>query len=201
MPRLADSWEVSEDGLTWTVKLHEGITFNDGTPVTAQTIVDYVEWYNSTDLVVQTAETLSMESIEAIDELTLRYTTSDPIVNSPDYDFIWWYMAPPHIWGELDNETLWDFESFPPVGTGPYVVAEWEPGSHVIFDAREDYYRGKPPIDRVVYQIYANNDALVSALLAGEIDLTLPFMPPESYEQLAAGENVTVEEKLVPGMS
>lgn len=195
VPRLADSWEVSDDGLTWTVNLHEGITFNDGTPVTAQTIVDFIDWWNSTDLIYHTAETLSMESYEAIDDLTLQYTTLDPIVNSPDYDFIWWYMGPPHIWGELDNDTLWGFESYPPVGTGPYVVTEHEPGSHVIFDAREDYYRGKPPIDRVVYQIYANNDALISALLAGEIDLTLPWMPPESYDQLSSASNVTVEEK------
>jgi peptide/nickel transport system substrate-binding protein len=195
VPRLADSWEASEDGLTWTIKLHEGITFNDGTPVTAQTIVDFVDWWNSTELITHVAETLSMESIEAIDDLTLQYTTVDPIINSPDYDYIWWYMAPPGIWGELDDETLYSFESFPPVGTGPFVVTEHEPGSHVIYDAREDYYRGKPPIDRVVYQIYANNDALVSALLSGEIDLTLPFMPPESYEQLASGPNVTVEEK------
>jgi peptide/nickel transport system substrate-binding protein len=195
VPRLADSWEASEDGLTWTIKLHEGVTFNDGTPVTAQTIVDFVDWWNSTELITHVAETLSMESIEAIDDLTLQYTTGDPIINSPDYDYIWWYMAPPGIWGELDDETLYSFESFPPVGTGPFVVTEHEPGSHVIYDAREDYYRGKPPIDRVVYQIYANNDALVSALLSGEIDLTLPFMPPESYEQLASGANVTVEEK------
>jgi len=70
-PRLADSWEASEDGLTWTIKLHEGITFNDGTPVTAQTIVDFMNWWNSTDMVVNTAESASMQSVEALDELTL----------------------------------------------------------------------------------------------------------------------------------
>lgn len=195
VPRLADSWEVSDDGLTWTIYLHDNITFNDGTPFNANTVVEYIDWHNSTDLIVQTAETLSMVSYEALDDLTFRYTTADPIVNSADYDFQWWFMAPPHIWSEFDNETLWDFESFPPVGTGPYVVAEWEPGSHVIYEAREDYYRGKPPIDRVVYQVFANNDAMVSALIAGEIDLTLPSMPPESYETLVAAENVDVEVK------
>jgi peptide/nickel transport system substrate-binding protein len=198
VPRLADSWEVSEDGRTWTIHLHEGITFNDGTPVTAQTIVDFTEWWLSTDLIYHMAETLSMESIEALDELTVQYTTTDPILNSPDYDFIWWYMGPPDIWGELDNETLWGYESYPPVGTGPYVVTEHAPGSHVIFDAREDYYRGKPPIDRLVYQIYANNDALISAVLSGEIDLTLPYLPPEAYDQLVSAPNITVEEK-APG--
>lgn len=195
VPRLADSWEASDDGMTWTIKLHENITFSDGTPFTAQTVVDFINWQNSTELVTFLPESYSMVSIEAVDELTVQYTLDVPIVTSPDLDFVWWYMLPPHVWSELDDETLWDFENFPPIGTGPYVVTEHEPGSHVIYDAREDYYRGKPPIDRIVYQIYANNDALISALLSGEIDMTLPYMPAESYEKLAAGKNVTVEEK------
>jgi peptide/nickel transport system substrate-binding protein len=197
-PRLADSWEVSDDGLTWTIKLHPGITFNDGTPMTAQTVVDFVNWWNSTDLVYNTAESASMQSIEALDDLTVQYTTADPVVNSPDYDFIWWFIAPPHVWSQFDSDTLFSYESYPPVGTGPYTVAEHVPGSHVTFEARDDYYRGKPPIDRIVYQIYANNDALVSALLSGEIDLTLPTMPPETYATLTSASNVTVEEK-APG--
>lgn len=195
VPRLADSWEVSDDGMTWTIKLHENITFNDGTPVTAQTVVDFINWHNSTELVYFLPESSNMETIEAVDELTVQYTTLAPILNSPNLGFIWWFIMPPHVWSELDDDTLWDFENYPPVGTGPYVVTEHEPGSHVIFDAREDYYRGKPPIDRVVYQVYANNDALLSALLAGEIDLTLPAMPLESYDQMVAAENITVEEK------
>jgi peptide/nickel transport system substrate-binding protein len=198
LPRMAESWEVSEDGRTWTVKLHPGITWNDGTPVTAQNIVNFINWWNSTDLIYHTAETMGMESVEVVDELTLRYTTTDPILNSADYDFIWWYMAPDHIWGELDNETLFAFESYPPVGSGPYVVTEHVPGSHVIFDAREDYYQGKPPIDRVVYQIYSNNDALINALMSGELDLTLPYLPYSSYETLMSNPDITVEEK-APG--
>src|SRR4030042_251130 len=194
-PRRADSWEASVDGLTWTIKLHPGITFNDGTPVTSQTVGDFINWWNTTDLVMNTAETASMQSVEAIDELTLQYTTADPIINSPDYDFIWWFIAPPHIWGEMNNDTLFSYESYPPVGTGPYIVAEHVPGSHVTFEARSDYYRGKPPIDRIVYQIYPTNDGLVSALLTGEIDLTLPFMPPEMYNTLASAANATVEDK------
>ena len=65
------------DGRTWTIKLHEGITFSDGTPVTAQTFVDFVDWWQSTELSYWYAETLSLESMEAIDELTLTYTTYD----------------------------------------------------------------------------------------------------------------------------
>jgi peptide/nickel transport system substrate-binding protein len=68
----------------------------------------------------------------------------------------------------------------------------------MIFDAREDYYRGKPPIDRIIYTVYTNPDAINNALLSGEIDLTLPFLTPESYDLLSKDANITIEEKF-PG--
>lgn len=196
VPRLAESWEVSEDGLTWTIKLHEGITFSDGSPADAQAIVDFITWqWNSPEMQVWFAETLAMESIEALDDLTIQYTTTDPIINSPDYDWQWWYILPPDYWTQLSDEEIYMVEYYPPIGTGPYVLTEHQPGNYMIFDAREDYYMGKPPIDRVVLQIFANADALVSALVAGEIDITTPWLPPEVYDTLANAENVTVETK------
>ncbi len=196
VPRLAESWEVSDDGRTWTIKLHEGITFSDGTPVTAETIKEFMEWMSSSEVMAEWfAETLSMESIEVVDDLTLQYTTTDPIINSPDYDWAWWYQLQPEVWTQLSEDEIFTYEFYPPIGTGPYVVTEHMPGDYIIYDARPDYYQGKPPIDRVVLQIYGNADAIVSALLAGEIDLTTPWMPPESYDILSSGADVTVEEK------
>jgi peptide/nickel transport system substrate-binding protein len=197
-PALADSWELSDDGLTWTIKLHEGITFPDGTPVTAQTVKEFYEWWASIeDIAVFNAELLYLDKIEVIDDLTFTLTTFEPIHNSPDYGFIWMWVFPPDIWEAVDPADLFTVEN-PPVGTGPYVLAEYVPGSHMILNAREDYYRGKPPIDQIVYTIYANPDALNNALLAGEIDLTLPFLTPESYDLLSADPNITIEEKF-PG--
>lgn len=195
VPRLAESWEVSDDGLTWTLKFHEGITFSDGTPFTAQTAADYLEWLSASPMGEAYAEAMLLESTEVVDDLTLSYTTVEPILNSPDYDWQWMYVVPPHIWTELGDDGMFEYENFPPVGTGPYVVTEHEPGSHFIMEAREDYYLGKPPIDQVIYQIYSNPEAIVSALKAGEIDATTVFMPPEAYDALAGEENITVDEK------
>jgi len=198
IPRLAESWEVSEDGRTWTIHLYEGITYSDGTPFTAQTAADYFNWYVSTEMKEWTAETLYLESAEAIDELTFQYTTSAPILNSPDYDFQWLYMMPVHIWGDVPAEELFTHEVFPPVTTGPYVVAEHVPGSYLVYEARPEYYRGKPPIDRIVYQIYGNIDAIASALIAGEIDMTMNELPPDVAATLSDQPNIFVEVK-VPG--
>jgi peptide/nickel transport system substrate-binding protein len=72
----------------------------------------------------------------------------------------------------LTDENVTTFENFPPIGAGPYTVTEWVPGSSITFDGNPTYHRGKPPIDRIVLQIFTNTDALVNSLIAGDIDMT-----------------------------
>ena len=193
--KLADSWEVSEDGLTWTFHLHEGITFSDGTSVDANTVKEYLDWLMNEELLFgYFATIMNMASVEVIDDLTLQYTNIEPMITSADNDLPIIYILPPHVWSEV-GEDVYTFDNAEMIGTGPYVIAEYVPGSHVIFDARDDYYRGKPVIDRIIYKIYGNNDALVNALITGEIDLTLPDLPPEVLDTLGENPNITIEEK------
>ena len=195
VPRLADSWEVSDDGLTWTIHLHEGITFSDGTAVDANTAKEYLDWLSTEEMLFGLINTASnIASVEVIDDLTLQYTNFEPMISSAENDFPFMYILPPYIWSEL-GEDLFTYENAEMIGTGPYVIEEYVPGSHVIFNAREDYYRGKPEIDQIIYQIYTNNDALVNALISGEIDLTMPDLPPEAFDTLSENPDITVVEK------
>lgn len=198
-PGLARSWEVSEDGMTWTINLFEGLTYSDGTPITADTIKEFMDFQSSNPaLAAWFIESANLESVEVIDDLTLKYTTAVPMINSPDSVWAVWFMHPPHLWAGLDEVEVFTYDFYPPVGAGPYVLTEHVPGSYMIFDAREEYHLGKPPIDRVVYRIYTNADALVSALITGEIDLTTPLLPPESVQALENISNITLEKKF-PG--
>jgi peptide/nickel transport system substrate-binding protein len=196
-PRVVESWDVSADGMTTTLQLAQGITFSDGTPFDAQAAADYLTWFASTpDLAPWFGTTLYLDSAEAMDETTVRITTQIPIGRSfVQNDGIFMYVGPLQVWKDVPEEQLFSFEAYPPIGTGPYTVTEWEPGSYVIFDAREDYFAGKPPIDRIVLQSFSNVDALVSAIKAGDIDLSPPRMPPETYDILVADPNLTVEER------
>ncbi len=196
VPRLAETWEQSDDGLTWTWHLYEGITYSDGVEFNAHTVVDFFNWWNSTELIWWYPESSEMESIEALDDYTIKITTTVPINNYPYQDAVWFYIMPPHIWGEFDDVGFAEFDSFPPIGTGPYVVTDYQPGSSIVFDAREDYYRGDLPVDRIVYQIYGNSDAAVNAYLAGDIDLinTNTNIPVQYYDVLSKAPNTTVEE-------
>jgi peptide/nickel transport system substrate-binding protein len=135
------------------------------------------------------------ESTKVVDEYTFQFTTTEPMGAFLTLDAIWLWPVPPHIWGEMDEDGLWEFpEEIPPVTTGPYTLTEWEKGSHMAFAANEDYYGGKPPIDLIYVQFYANETALLNALIAGEIDVIPSDITPQSYESLESEPNITMVE-------
>jgi peptide/nickel transport system substrate-binding protein len=191
-PRLAESWEVSEDGTTWTLHLHEGIKYTDGTPFDAHSAVEYIEWFRSTSLKEWFYESTYMTEIKALDDYTVQFTTEVPIITFPGYNSVWWWMLPPHIWTQLDDDTLYTFDELP-IGTGPYDLVEYVQGDHLIYEAKEDYYLGRPAVDRIVYQIYANWDAVIQALRSGEIDVTESAIPVSYIPVLETAEEVVVE--------
>jgi peptide/nickel transport system substrate-binding protein len=198
-PRLAKSWEVSNDGLTWTLQIQEGAKYSDGTPFTAQTFVDFIEWIQGTDFAYWNYTTWNITDINAIDETTVQFTTDVPLNQQMvlGYDFVWVFMLPPHIWGEFTETDALEFGELP-TGTGPYEIVEYEQGQHIIYEANPDYYLGTPAVDRMVYQIYSNWDAVVQALLSGEIDVTFD-LPLQYYDTLANQPDIVIEEQ-PPGL-
>lgn len=191
-PVLAKSMELSEDGLTWTIELQEGVTYSDGEPFNAFTLNDFWEWYISVEPGGWYPSGLYTVSSEAVDETTFQITMEVPLGAFDVYDSRFQVPYPAHVWSEFDDDTLWDYENVPPIGTGPYVMTEWEVGEYFILEARDDYWGGDPPIDRVVIQLYSNWDALVSALIAGEIDLTDNALPVQFFDTLETDSSVTV---------
>lgn len=192
--RLIESWEMAQDALSWTLKLNEGITFSNGEPLDAQVAAGFLEWYASMpslSYIYKTTEQL--ESVEVIDDLTFKVNTNAPVPYLADVELITLYPFPPSVTDLLTEDNVFTYENFPPSGAGPYVVAEWEPGSHVVFDARSDYHYGKPPIDRIVLQMYTNTDALVNAFLGGEIDMTAN-LGAEYIDTLKGHPNATIYE-------
>jgi peptide/nickel transport system substrate-binding protein len=195
-PRLYESWEIAEDGLSVTYNLFDGITFSDGTPVDAQAVVEFLEW-TATSFPEFIGIPTVMEAAEVLDKYTFLIKTSVPVGrNFVEQDGTFNSLEPLHIWGELTIDEIFTFDPYPPIGTGPYTLTEWEPGSYLILDAREDYHRGKPPIDRIIVQIFTNADALLSSLRTGDIDLSQAGMPPETYDILVEEPNITVEERV-----
>jgi peptide/nickel transport system substrate-binding protein len=183
LPRLAKSWEVSEDGLTWTLELQEGARFTD-----------FLNWFNSSELTTWYYASWNMTEVEVLDDYTLQFTTEVPIGNYPTWDATWWWIMQPYEWSNVKGAELYTYPELPN-GTGPYDITEWVPGEYVIFDAKPDYYLGKPAIDRIVFQQFANWDAVVLALTAGEIDMVHMALPVQYFNTLDTDPAITIEER------
>jgi peptide/nickel transport system substrate-binding protein len=193
IPGLAKSWSVDDTGLVWTFEIQDGVTFHDGTPCTAEDIAWSLTWMEEVgfDSIAYMWAGL-FEEVVALDDTTLQITTVSPI-SYMEYVLSYSFVVPQSVWGDiLDNETMAAYtEEDATTGTGPFKFVEWSPDEYLILEANEDYWGGKPAIDRYIFQQYATEDAMVQALLGGEID-GIAFVPATGIETLQGEDNITV---------
>lgn len=187
VPAIAESWETSEDGLTWTFHIRPGMTWHDGEPLTAND-VEYT--YNR---IIQDHEGCCfsylrlVESVTAPDESTVVITTTKP---TPQMLAIVIPILPEHIWSGISKDDAKTYENIPIVGSGPFELVEYEPGQFARLEANEDYWAGAPQVDEIVYRIFNNQDAAVEALKAGEID-AIDGLEPNLFQSLQSIDNIT----------
>jgi peptide/nickel transport system substrate-binding protein len=176
-PELADRWDVSDDGLTWTFRLRDGLTWSDGVPITAQDFVWTAEFIIANDISSWSDGYTYTESVTAVDDRTIVWRTTRPTVvpGLPGYNMI----LPEHVWGDFTVKELKSFRNFPdPVVSGSFNLVEWRQGEYWRMEARDDYWAGAPNIDEIVFRIYNSSEAVVQALVKGAIDYTtIPTAP------------------------
>ncbi len=163
-PWLAESWERSEDGRTWTYHLREDARWHDGVPVTAADIDFTLRLLTHPEhLILQPSEL----EWEVLDEHSIRVTAHTPNTAG----FVQWDIVcfPKHLLEDLDPAEYhdWDFW-IQPVGNGPFRYVRHEPQTFTELEANPDYFLGKPRIDRVRLR-YGGQIAL--ELLGGNVDL------------------------------
>ncbi|HKJ38830.1 MAG TPA: ABC transporter substrate-binding protein [Anaerolineales bacterium] len=190
-PGLAESWEVSDDGLVWTFKIREGVTFHDGTPCDANAVAWSLNWTLEQDVETFAFYLYNFEEIVALDDTTLQVTLSSPVGNM-EYLLMYVWILPESVWGEMDYDAMMEFEDIAAAtGTGPYILTEWSEGEYLIMEANKDYWRSTPAIDRIIYHEYATEDAMVQALMAGEIDV-VDAVPSTAIQTLQDAGNIEV---------
>ncbi|MGI5899610.1 MAG: ABC transporter substrate-binding protein [Christensenellales bacterium] len=162
-PRLAETWEVSEDGLSYTFHLRQGIKFHDGSPFTAEDVKFSAELYSNSSY--QGAVVDGLSSVEVLDEHTVVLHTAN--VFSPFLENI----ATMRIGSKAyhDSASAEDFAN-KPIGCGPYEFVSHELGSTITLKAYEDYYRGAPSIKNVTFRILADDATIAVSLKTKEID-------------------------------
>jgi len=172
-PVLAESIEHNEDYTVWTVKVREGITFHDGTPLTAEDLkINSDAVRTSPTLAIATKD---LESSEVVDEYTIQYNMNRPW-SAFDYVFTTQvgYVASGDWLQAVDAGTA---EADEPVGTGPFVFESYEPGGTFAATANPDYWRtdaeGRelPYLERIEFKVFEDVQSRVSALESGQIDV------------------------------
>jgi peptide/nickel transport system substrate-binding protein len=193
VPGLAESWTVSDDGLVWTFKIREGVTFHDGTPCAAEDVAWSLNWTIENEIETFSFYLINFAEVVALDDTTLQVTLSDPVGNM-EYLLMYVWILPRSVWEGMAYDEIMEFEDLAAgVGTGPYKLVEWVEGEYLILEANKDYWRTTPVIDRVIWQEFATEDAAVQALIAGEVDaIAADTIPTTAVQTLEDAENIEV---------
>ncbi|MFD1910953.1 ABC transporter substrate-binding protein [Halodurantibacterium flavum] len=196
IPSLAREWEISEDGLTYTFHLYEGIEWHDGQPFSAEDVA-WSLWNINKEFNGPSSGLLeAVESIEAPDPLTVVFHLEypyPPLLRGLAY-FNSSAILPKHIY-DTDVSPLENPANLAPIGTGPFIFREYARGSHITFDRNPDYHlEGLPHADRLIFQIIPNDTTRALALQSEQVDF-IPYyaMPLGEVETLRNDPRVEVE--------
>lgn len=180
VPALAETWNISPDGLTYTFTLRDGLKWSDGQPITSDDVAFTLRLY-----IEQGAYyAYQWSPIETTDDNTVTgYTVRDGAITTPDPKtvifhllapsgpfFIYtagWPILPKHYYEGMDllkqNPDLSTM-----VASGPFIPREFIPGDRMVCDANPNFYAGKPLLDQVIFKFYRDSSAAEVAIQTGE---------------------------------
>jgi len=163
---------ISSDELTWTVKLRQGVKWQDGVPFTAKDVAwTYNFIIDNPDLAGNfSSYTKFVKHVDVVDDYTVRFNLSKPKAN---FFGMWILILPEHIWSKLSPKVATQtYVNKPPIiGTGPFQVTQVQKGKYVIMEANKNYWRGAPKIDEIIFNTYQNSDSMAEDLKAGALDV------------------------------
>jgi peptide/nickel transport system substrate-binding protein len=208
VPNLAESWDLSEDGLTYTFHLREDARFHDGEPLTADDVAftvmsilspDYTGAYQSDWLRLQGAQEVvdgsatELAGLQVIDDYTVEMSLIEPFAGFLTVMARQLKPVPEHLLADAGPLTDASAFSLEPVGSGPYVFESWTKGSQFTAVANEDHWDGVPCMKHITQTVIPDMNTLTSALQSGEIDSSI-VPPPSAIEVLKSDENLEVHD-------
>jgi ABC-type transport system substrate-binding protein len=201
-PGLAESWEISDDGLVYTFNLRQGVTFHDGAAFNADAVVT---WYNSflegapdsqydaTRMVyVKDFITVWIDTVEAVDEYTVRMTLPKP------YAPLLANLAIP-IAGVISPTAIaqgLDYVAVNPSGTGAFRLAQasdWTRDSQMVLQANPDYWGGAPKVEQLIIRVVPEGSTRLQQVEAGELDIAWA-LTPEDVERARENPDLVIVE-------
>ena len=183
-PRIAESYDLHEDGMTYTVHLRDDVKFHNGDTLTAEDVAWSLEYSLKTGPYTQKRTNLSnFESAVAVDEHTVEIKSSTTSVNFMNNISLFGYILSKEEFLAAETAGTVGIE-WVPYGTGPYTVSSYNPDAEIKLEAFPDYYRGQARISHINYQILSDNNTITVAFEAGDLDLIV--VPTASWASLSA---------------
>ena len=179
VPGLAESWEISDDGLTYTFKLHQGVTFHDGTTMDAEDVkfsLDRARAEESTN--AQKALFAGITDVSVVDPHTVQLTLAEPNGN----------MLFNLAWGDaviVAPESIENIKTSP-VGTGAFKFSNWVQGDRIDLVRNPDYWGDTPALEAATFKFISDPTAAFAAMMAEDVDVFSGFPAPENLPQFEA---------------
>ena len=186
VPGLAESWDFDDETNTYTFHMAEDAKWQDGEPVTAEDVKFTIEAIMDPENGSENAPNYEdVEEINVIDDHTVAFKLEDK--NVAFLDYMTMAVLPKHLLEGEDMQTSDFFRN--PVGTGPYKIEFWDEGQAITLVKNEDYFKGEPSIDKIVFKIVPDDNAKALQLKSGELDLAL--LTPKDAAAFADDEAYT----------
>ena len=197
VPGLAQSWDISKDGLLYTFRLRPNVKFHDGTPFNAEAVKfvfdrqlnDKGPYYATGTYPYVKGFLGNVAGVEVVDASTVQIKLKAPL--TPFLQYLAHqslFMFSPEALKKWGKEIVKH-----PVGTGPFKLETWEPGLKVVLSRNDAYWGGAPKIRQAIYVPIIEAQARLVGLKTGDIDLTMD-VPPDSLDELRKDPNIAVAE-------
>jgi len=179
VPGLAESWEVSEDGLTYTFKLHSGVTFHDGTTMDAEDVKFSLDRIGTEDSAnAQKALFSAISEVTVIDPMTVEIKLSEPNGN----------MLFNLAWGDaviVAPESIDNIKQLP-IGTGAFKFTSWTQGDNIMIEKNPNYWGAPAALEKATFKFISDPTAAFASMMAEDVDVFVGFPAPENLPQFEA---------------
>lgn len=190
-PRIAESYEISSDNMSYTFHLRKDVTFHDGTPLSSADVKFSLEMYMASEY--QGSYVTGLKSVETPDEYTVVCQLESP------YSPFLLGVCSVHIASKDYYEKSAENFVNQPVGSGPYRFVSRNMGSNLTLEAYDKYYRGKASIEKVTFEVIPDESTMAIALQTGDVQFA--SIQSASMTQLKADKNITIAEASTSGFS